>query len=197
MFSRKFDRRIHFTLLTLLGSVLAGTVFGVYALWPANVETGYEPAQPMAYSHRLHAGDLQIECLYCHSNAEKNAVASVPSVGTCMKCHKEVQTKDSKGNIKPGIAYLLDKWEKKEPIVWGKVHDLADFVYFDHSRHSNAAIECQECHGPVETYENMKRTFSLKMAWCLECHKQPAKDESGNIIIDKNRASIDCSTCHR
>lgn len=137
MFTRSFDRRVYLFVAVLLGAGAVGTSFAVYALWPANVEVGYQPLQPIAYSHKLHAGELQIDCRYCHHRADRDDHAGVPSIATCMKCHEEVQPKDSKGNLRPEIEKLLDAWEKKEPVQWVKVHDLADFVYFPHYRHTS------------------------------------------------------------
>ena len=151
MFTRRFTQRVHLAVGVFLFALLLGVSFGAYILWPSRREAGYQPAQPVEFSHKLHAGELEIECLYCHSEAERSAVASVPSVATCMNCHTQVQTKDEAGELTPAMATLLEHWEKKRPIVWNKVHDLADFTYFDHSRHVVADVECQECHGPVET----------------------------------------------
>jgi hypothetical protein len=198
MFSRTFERRIYVAVAVLVFSGSLGVSFGAYVLWPSRREAGYEPEQPIAFSHKLHAGELQIDCLYCHSGAAKGAHAWVPPVSTCMNCHAEVQPKDDQGELKPGIATLLEHWEQDEPICWNKVHDLADFVYFDHSRHVAAGVQCQECHGPVEARDYMRREYGMKMSWCLECHKQelPADDaavEQGRTT----RAPIHCTACHR
>ena len=104
MFSRKFERRIYIAVAVLAFSAALGVSFGAYVLWPERREAGYEPAQPIHFSHKLHAGELQIDCLYCHGGAEKGAHAGVPPVSTCMNCHAEVQPKDNEGNLKPGIA---------------------------------------------------------------------------------------------
>jgi hypothetical protein len=205
MFSETFDKRVRLFLTVLALTTLSGTAFGLYVLWPANQEEGYRPVQPLDYSHKMHAGDLQIECLYCHTGADQGAHAPVPSLATCMKCHTEVQTKDSKGRVKPELAKLLEHWRGKKPIQWVKVNDLADFVYFDHSRHTNwydpelgrsrERLECQECHGPVEEMEVLAREYSLKMGWCLECHMEPPQEDTWPGL--ETRAPIHCSTCHR
>ncbi len=218
MFNRDFDRRVHLTVGTVFLSTVIGVSFCLYALWPANAERGYAPAQPIPYSHKLHAGELQIECLYCHTNAEKHAHAAVPEVRRCMNCHSEVQTVDSQGNIKTNIYYIIEKWQNQDEIRWAKVHDLADFVYFDHSRHVNFGYECQECHGPIETMERVQRWNSLKMSWCLECHRQPPanmaqiaadethKPETASTANDDKmmleyyehyQGPIHCAACHR
>jgi hypothetical protein len=231
MFTKTFERRIYLLLVILLGSGAVGATFGFYALWPANVEQGYEPEQPIAFSHALHAGSgkytgrdgtlkrqLQIECVYCHSNVEDGPQATVPPVSTCMNCHSEVQTKveqiltddhhhplkDENGVTKtemvlqPELAKLLDYYENEKPIEWVKVNDLADFVFFDHSRHIAAGLDCTECHGPVDKMERVRRENSLKMAWCLECHMQePTEITSPEYSEDNYRGPIHCSACHR
>ena len=198
MFTKKFERRVYIAASVIVFSVALGTSFGAYVLWPSRREAGYEPPQPIPYSHKLHAGELKIDCLYCHTNATKGQHATVPSVATCMKCHEQVQTKDEDGNLTPGMATLLEHWETRTPIVWNKVHDLADFVYFDHSRHMAVSLTCQECHGPVETMEHMRRQYGLKMSWCLDCHKQqPVEGDPAFERGDSIRAPIHCTACHR
>jgi hypothetical protein len=198
MFTKKFERRVYIALGVFLFAGALGASFGAYVLWPSRREAGYEPRQPIAYSHKLHAGELEIECLYCHSQADKGPHATVPSVSTCMKCHEQVQTKDDDGNLTPETAKLLEHWERKTPIVWNKVSDLADFAYFDHSRHVNVGVECEECHGPVDTMEHMRREFGLKMSWCLECHRrQPQEGDPALERGDAMRGPIHCTACHR
>ena len=198
MFTKKFERRVYIAAAIAVFAAAVGVAFGAYVLWPSNLEAGYEPVQPLPYSHKMHAGTLQIQCLYCHVEAEKGAHATVPSLAICMNCHQEVQTKDQQGKFKPGIAVLLSHWEKKEPIAWNKVSDLADFVYFDHSRHMNSGLTCQECHGPIETMEYVRRQYGLKMSWCLSCHKQaPPAGSAAEARGDETRAPIHCTACHR
>jgi len=198
MFSKKFERRIYIAVGVLVFSGALGVSFGAYILWPERRETGYEPAQPIAFSHKLHAGTLQIDCVYCHSGATSGAHALVPPVSTCMNCHTEVQPKDEQGNIKPEITKLLGYWERSEPIRWNKVHDLADFAYFDHSRHIAADVACQECHGAVEKMEHVRRVHGMKMSWCLNCHKQAPLDMDPAVSQERStRAPIHCTVCHR
>jgi hypothetical protein len=195
MFTKKFDRRIYVATVVVGFSLVLGVAFGTYALWPANIETGYQPEQPMDFSHAIMAGEFEIECIYCHSQAEKGPHATIPPTSTCMKCHTEIKPTDAKGDLKPAVAKMLDYWEKKEPIPWMKVYDLADFVYFDHSRHIAEEVECEECHGKVETMERAYRVYSLKMGWCLECHMEPPTERTPEG--QATRGSITCSTCHR
>lgn len=195
MFTRAFDRRIRIAAGVIGFSLLVGASFGTYALWPANLETGYAPQQPIEFSHKIMAGDFKIDCRYCHSFAEKGAHATLPTVESCMGCHDVIQPRNPDGSLRPGIVQLLDYWKKKEPIPWVKVNDLADFVYFDHSRHLAGGVTCQECHGPVETMDRVRRENSLKMGWCLACHTQPPPP--GAPPHQTTRAPINCNTCHR
>jgi hypothetical protein len=197
MFTKKFTRRVHLALTVFLLSAVLGVSFGAYILWPSRREAGYEPAQPIDFSHKLHAGELQIECLYCHTGANRGAHAIVPPVSTCMNCHTEVQPKDENGEVVPAMAKLLDHWERNEPVAWAKVHDLADFAYFNHSRHVTRGVECQECHGAVETMERVQRVYGQKMSWCLDCHTQePPEDPPAYAANWTTRAPINCTTCH-
>ncbi|MCZ6641662.1 MAG: cytochrome c3 family protein [Gammaproteobacteria bacterium] len=152
---------------------------------------GTSPEQPIAFSHKVHAGDNDIPCMYCHTQARRSISAGVPSVSKCMGCHTEIATE------RPQIRKLASYWDNKEPIPWIKVHDLPDFVHFTHKRHIAAGIECQTCHGPVETMERITVTsraidgsFQLDTPWemgmCLNCHKQN-EVENGT----------DCWTCHK
>ena len=135
------------------------------------------PEQPLAFSHKLHAGEYEIRCLFCHRAATVSRTAGIPSMETCVQCHTYI------GTEKEGVVELLRAWEEKKPIAWVRVHDLADFVYFPHTAHVAAGVGCQTCHGPVEPMERITRVASLSMGWCLGCH-------------NKNRAGVDCWTCH-
>lgn len=197
MFTRTFDRRVY-ALLGVLGvSLVFGVAFGAYALSPANMEAGYQPPQPIYFPHSIMAGKHAIDCLYCHTQAESCAHAGIPPASLCMKCHQEIQTKNARGEVKETLRALLDVWERGDEIRWAKVHDLADFVYFDHSRHltPKANLECKDCHGAVETMDRVERVNSLKMGWCLDCHKQAAPE--GYPPEQTTRAPIHCSACHR
>lgn len=157
---------------------LVGMIAGFYA--NAAFFAGTSPAQPIDFSHRIHAGDNQIPCMYCHVQARRSISAGVPSVNKCMGCHAEV-TPDQ-----PQIRLLVSYWETKEPIPWIKVHDLPDFVHFTHKRHVQADIECQTCHGPVETMDVVSREAPVKMGLCLACHRENEVEHG-----------TDCWTCHK
>lgn len=197
MFTRRFERRIYVAISVVLFALFTGTAFGTYALWPANLEQGYQPKQPIEFSHKVMAGDNKIACIYCHSEAEKGPHATIPPVSTCMNCHKEIQPKDPHGELRPAMVTLLEHAKSGEPILWEKVHDLADFVYFDHSRHlaPGTGLDCIDCHGDVAKMDRVERVYSLKMGWCLDCHMQaPPEDAPPEQIT---RAPIHCSACHR
>ena len=216
MFTREFDRRVYIALAALAAAGTLGIGFGVYTLWPSRVEAGYSPVQPLAFDHEIHAGTLKIDCLYCHSRATKGAQATVPPLSTCMNCHARVQPKDANGQLKPEIAELNRRWQNREPIEWIKVNDVADFVYFDHSRHLKAGLTCEGCHGPVAKMPQVRRQFGLKMTFCIDCHRQAspapaagatptatafpsAPEEDGGRPRPGlgTRAPTNCTTCHR
>jgi len=138
------------------------------------------PIQPIAFSHKIHAGDNKIPCQYCHVYASRTPSAGVPSVQKCMGCHRSVAT--DKAEIIKVAQYYADR----EPIPWIKVHDVPDFVHFTHKRHIKAGLKCQECHGPVETMDRIQRQQLLRMPWCIDCHTRK-KVENGR----------DCWTCHK
>ncbi|MCC7202218.1 MAG: cytochrome c3 family protein [Nitrospirae bacterium] len=138
------------------------------------------PAQPIAFSHRIHAGDNGIPCLDCHIYAERSAVAGVPSVQKCIGCHKIIKREA------PEVVKLNGYWERQEPIPWIKVHNLPDFVTFPHKRHIRGGVQCNLCHGNIPEMDVVTRVSSLKMGWCIGCHT------SYNV---KN--GRDCWTCHK
>ena len=135
------------------------------------------PEQPIAFSHKAHAGDSGIPCLFCHRYAQRSPVAGIPAVSDCRDCHQFIAP-DA-----PEVKKLMGYWERREPIPWVRVHRLPDHVYFPHMMHLRAELACGTCHGPVDTMERVSRTASLKMGWCLECHRE-------------HKASIDCWICH-
>ena len=160
--------------------VLVGLVLGYWA--NATFYPGTSPEQPIAFSHKIHAGENEIPCMYCHTQARRSISAGVPSVSKCVGCHNEIAT-DA-----PQIRKLISYWQNKEPIPWIKVHDLPDFVHFTHKRHVLAGIECQTCHGPVETMDRIHLTSvaPMEMGLCLNCHKQ-------HEVVN----GLDCWTCHK
>jgi len=161
-------------LIVTIGAVIALAVL-MYIL-PLDL-SDRSPVQPLAFSHKLHAGINGIQCLYCHHYARKSPVAGIPAMSDCRDCHQFISP-DA-----PEIKKLTGYIDKHEPIPWVRVHTLPDHVYFPHMMHIRAKIDCATCHGNVATMERITRTASLKMGWCLDCHR-------------RHKASIDCWTCH-
>ncbi len=149
--------------ILLLGLVCVVTV-GFKALELTH-NRGYEPTQPIAFSHAVHAGQLGMDCLYCHSNAEVSKHATVPSVDSCMGCHSLVHTD------RPEIQKLTAYYESGEPVPWVRIHSLPDHAYFNHAQHVGAGVACQECHGPIQEMEVVKQWVDMSMGWCMQCHR--------------------------
>jgi hypothetical protein len=169
--------------------------------------------QPVPFSHRHHAGDLGIDCRYCHSTVETDAFAGMPPISTCMTCHSQLYTDQQA--LKP----VVDSWRSGVALHWQRVHQLPDFVYFNHSIHVAKGVGCVSCHGRVDRMPLTSRTQSLSMQWCLDCHRAPQKflrprdqafsmswaakdqDKLGLALIQRyhigTRRLTDCSVCHR
>jgi hypothetical protein len=192
--------------------VLAATGTLAYAL--SNARRGYEPRQPILFRHtrmagppvwetndkgeKVNAGGFEIPCVYCHTMPYKGRHSTVPSTAVCLNCHSSV------GLNKEWVLKMKDYWDRGEPIPWVKVHDLPDFVYYDHAAHVNARdaegrlvlpltdaqgapmVVCENCHGKVEEMEIVSVQTNFNMQWCLDCHRDP-----------KTKASTDCVACHR
>jgi len=155
------------------------------------------PIQPIVFSHKIHAGEYQIPCQYCHSYVSISAKPGIPSVQKCMGCHNQIAGQDElyidgdiNINFNQEINKLKDYWEKKTPIPWVRVHYIAEHVHFKHKPHIRRGIECKTCHGDVETMHVVKRVKKLEMGWCIGCHEEYAKDEHELIRLK------DCLTCH-
>jgi Cytochrome c7 and related cytochrome c len=157
-----------------LGAAAAGlfVVFVVYYWFsPKHTDVGYQPFQPIAYSHKLHAGALGMDCRYCHRMVDEGPHATVPDADTCMGCHKQVK-KDSLALAPLREAYGDGKADGK-PIEWIKVHLLPQYAYFNHAVHTRANVGCASCHGRVDEMEIVRQAEPLSMGWCLECHRDP------------------------
>jgi len=161
-------------LIVIAGTVAAG--LAILYILPLDLQD-HSPKQPLNFSHKIHAGDNGIHCLYCHRFASKSPVAGIPAMADCRSCHLFI-TPNS-----PDIEMLHAYWKAQEPIPWARVNLLPDHVYFPHMMHFRAKLACATCHGDVATMERTTRTAKLKMGWCLNCHRQ-------------HKASIDCWTCH-
>lgn len=182
-FAKAFLKNKKLVGFAVLGLVALLAVVGWNQMWNVGVHTGYQPVQPIKFSHQVHAGVNQIECQYCHGGAFKSKNASIPSANVCMNCHNTVTASDHyEGEISPEIAKIYKAVdynpETKEygkntrPIEWVRIHNLPDFAYFNHSQHVTVAgIECQTCHGPIETMEEVYQYSPLTMKWCVDCHR--------------------------
>jgi hypothetical protein len=163
--ANKLPLQIIIYLVVLSGILTAGAD---YYMTPKYTRVGYAPVQPVPYSHALHAGQLGIDCRYCHSNVEKSGVANLPTAQTCMNCHNQVK-KDS-----PLLAVVRQSFETGEPVPWVKIHQTPDYVYFNHAIHVNRGVSCWECHGQINEMEVVAHDKPLSMGFCLDCHRDPA-----------------------
>jgi hypothetical protein len=184
-----YDRAARLLLPVGAVAVLATVLAVGWFTQPDRFSRGYAPTQPIAFSHRLHAGTMQIPCLYCHSGATKSRTAGVPSVQTCMNCHS-VTLPDS-----PRIKRIAELYRTGQPLPWERIHRLPDHVFFDHRPHVNGGIACQTCHGPVQDMEVLTQEMSMRMSNCLGCHRDPhAALPAGSPIA---KGAENCSACHR
>ena len=145
----------------------AATAFVWYYFSPRFLEVGYRPVQPVPYSHRLHAGELQLDCRYCHASVETSPVANVPPTQACMNCHRTV------ARASELLAPVRESAATGRPMRWVRVHKLPDYAYFDHRAHVRAGVGCVSCHGHVEQMEVVQQVEPLSMGWCLDCHRNP------------------------
>jgi hypothetical protein len=160
-------------ILKVLGAVVGlGVVSGVagyaYFTYPTVMDTGYQPEQPVPYSHKLHAGQLGLNCFYCHYTVYRGAYAAIPGTETCMGCHAKVKDKS------PRLELVRQSFETGEAIPWKKIHKLPDYVYFNHRSHVTAGVSCVTCHGRIDQMIEVHQDQPLNMAWCLHCHRDPA-----------------------
>ncbi len=162
--ANKLPLQIIVYLVVLSGVLTAGAT---YYMTPKYTRVGYAPVQPVPYSHALHAGQLGLDCRYCHSNVEKSGVANLPTAQTCMNCHNQVK-KDS-----PLLAVVRHSYETGEAVPWVKIHQTPDYVYFNHAIHVNRGVSCVECHGKINEMEVVAHAQPLSMGFCLDCHRDP------------------------
>lgn len=193
--------------LTTIFVLLMGAYIVFGTLFKVGVNEGYMPLQPIAFSHKIHSGENKIECQYCHSSAKHSKHSGIPSVNVCMNCHKNIAEVAEgtvvewdgmtygKAELDKEIAKIYDAagWDPDEleytgntkPIKWVRIHNLPDFAYFNHSQHVTVGgIECQKCHGPVETYDEMRQFSPLTMGWCINCHRETNVDLKGTEYYD-------------
>ena len=150
-------------------SIVGGLVpLGVwYYFTPKYSRVGYQPVQPVAFDHKLHVGQLGMDCRYCHSYVEVSGHSNLPTTQTCMNCHRDIQ-KDN-----PKLQPLRDSWATGQPIPWVKIHNIPDYAFFNHSAHVNRGVSCVSCHGKVNEMNVVFQHEPQSMAWCLQCHRNP------------------------
>lgn len=201
-----------FLVLVSVVFLLLTSAYFVYGYFmQVGIDQGYEPVQPIHFSHKVHAGDNKVDCKYCHSSARVSKTSGIPSLNVCMNCHKSIY--EYKGNpegpsqsdIENGYTnefytkeikklYAAVGWDEEnqkytgesKPVEWVRIHNLPDFVYFNHSQHvSVAGVECQTCHGPIEEMEVVSQHAPLTMGWCINCHRETNVKMEGNAYYDK------------
>ncbi len=200
-----------------LGLLLAGApVYLIavisYGVSPEAIRIGYQPEQPVPYSHALHVGELGLDCRYCHDTVEESAHSAVPAAATCMNCHTGIHANSD------SLLPVRESASKDIPVEWVRVHDLPDYVFFNHSAHVTRGIGCESCHGRVDQMETVYQAKALTMEWCLDCHRNPYpnlrpveevttmgydpgtdRQQLGKELAQQYNIHprTDCSTCHR
>ena len=228
---KAFVKNQFLVLIVSIFFLLSSAYFAYGYFMQLGIDQGYQPVQPIHFSHKIHAGDNKIDCKYCHSSARVSKTSGIPSLNVCMNCHKSIY--EYKGETTAEFTkefydeeinklYAAVGWDDAEqqytgetqPVKWIKIHNLPDFVYYNHSQHvSVAGLECQTCHGPVEEMEEVYQYSPLTMAWCLDCHKTTKINTEGNEYyakiheelskkyeVDKftvkEMGGLECGKCH-
>lgn len=190
-----------------------GVCFAIWYWWsPEYTDVGYAPVQPVSFSHRRHAGDLGLDCRYCHYTAEVSAYAAIPPTHVCMNCHTQVRPDNGRR-----LAAVDESAETGNPIEWVRVHLLPDYAFFDHSAHLAAGVGCVECHGRIDQMEVVTQREPLSMGWCMSCHRDPGgairpagvavtqmdwvAPEGHDLLVARTGRTVNppthCSGCHR
>jgi Cytochrome c7 and related cytochrome c len=216
IFSARANTHARVVIVAILLLFTTGGFLASEILWsPYTTYVNVPFDQPVPFSHKHHVGDDGIDCRYCHTTVEKSAFAGVPSTDTCMTCHSQIW------NDSPTLASVRASLASNRPLQWNRVHDLPDYVYFNHSIHVAKGIGCSTCHGRVDQMPLTRKTQTLYMKWCLDCHRapqkyirprdkvydmtwQPSRDQDGEseqlierYHVDTTGRLINCSTCHR
>ncbi|NMM50152.1 c-type cytochrome [Flammeovirgaceae bacterium KN852] len=205
-FTKLATNKVFLAIITaVFVAVVAKT--GIDALYTVGIQQGYQPTQPIAFSHAIHAGQYEIDCNYCHTGVRKSKNANIPSANICMNCHSVVKTES------PEIQKIYKAVEENRPIEWVRIHNLPDLAYFNHQQHVKVGeIECQTCHGPIEEMEVVYQYAPLTMGWCINCHRETAVNAGGNDYYNKlvelhnqktdepmtveDIGGLECSKCH-
>ena len=228
-----FVKNQFLVLVSVIFMLLIGAYMGYGYMMQIGIDKGYQPIQPIHYSHKIHAGDNQIDCKYCHSSARTSKTAGIPSLNVCMNCHENISDYNGEEDLANGYTqafytaeiqklYEAVGWDpatreyskEPKPVKWVRIHNLPDFAYFNHSQHvSVAGLECQTCHGAVETMEILEQHATLSMGWCVDCHRTTNIKTEGNEYYEKihtelaNKYGVDkltvaqmggleCGKCH-
>ena len=206
---KAFAENQFLVLVTVIFLMLGGAYFAYGWMMQVGVDQGYEPIQPIHYSHKIHAGDNQIECKYCHSSARTSKTSGIPSLNVCMNCHKSISEVADASSEFTSVTdeYTKEFYDKEiqklyaavgwdpatqsytgqtQPVEWVRIHNLPDFAYFNHSQHVNVGgVQCQTCHGPIEEMEVVYQHAPLTMGWCINCHRETNVRMEGNEYYDK------------
>jgi len=208
--------------LVVFGGVYAGCLVA-WGLSPNTLDVGYQPQQPVPFSHALHAGKLKMDCRFCHTTVDRAARAAIPATATCVKCHAGADASGAATTVSvhsqsPKLLPVRESMASGKSVLWTKVHDLPDYAYFDHSAHVTRGVSCVSCHGRVDKMDEVLQVAPLSMSWCLSCHRDPTPhlrpldkitaldwvpEESPHVIGMKVKDQLQiesktsCSTCHR
>jgi mono/diheme cytochrome c family protein len=183
----------------------------INGLYSIGIQQGYAPKQPIAFSHKIHAGQYEIDCKYCHVGVMKGKSATIPSVNICMNCHNQIKQGTNTGEGE--ISKITRAFNENKPIEWVRIHNLPDLAYFNHAQHVNVGgIECQTCHGPIQEMDVVRQHSLLTMGWCIDCHRKTDVNAKGNAYYDKlvelhnakkqgtmkveDIGGLECSKCH-
>ena len=200
----KSNKIVGITSFLFIGIFVKSCIDGLYTV---GIQQNYQPTQPIAFSHKVHAGQYEIDCNYCHTGVNISKSANIPSVNICMNCHNAIETD------KPEIQKILAAYEENRPIEWVRVHNLPDLAYFNHKQHvAVGGLDCATCHGPIEEMDVVYQYSELTMGWCINCHRESEDNSKGNDYYKKlvelhNSSSkkpmtvediggLECSKCH-
>ncbi|MFT2008970.1 c-type cytochrome [Pontibacter sp. 13R65] len=205
-FSKVYKSKAVRTIVTLIFVVVLIDL-GLDKAMGIGIQQGYQPRQPIAFSHALHAGEHEINCNYCHTTVYESKSASIPSANICMNCHSQIKTESQE------IQKIYRALERNKPIEWVRIHNLPDLAYFNHSQHTQVAgVDCQTCHGPIQEMEVVYQYAPLTMGWCIDCHRETPLNTKGNGYYDNlvklheasskgaftvaSNGGTECSKCH-